>query len=325
MIPLMCSRVGRKIQWEKREVKSKCLIPVLVSILLLGACATQFNMPPVTRSADGTHLPGKIIWHDLLSDTPEKTRAFYTQLFGWEFESLPDKSINYMLIYHRGELIGGMVDQNRLPNKEDISQWVVALSVADIAGATDTLREAGGTVFTPPTSLGDRGDIAIVADPQGVLLALLQTRQGDPADVSETPAPGGFLWDELWAEEVSGAADFYRGMAAYEVAEEVLGTEQNPVQYRVLKAQGRARAGIRLNPVEGLKPMWVSYLRVANASALDAILEQVEPLGGRILFPATERPGGGVVAVIAGPSGAGIALQTWDDKQTLDSALGGQK
>jgi len=71
--------------------------------------------------------------------------------------------------------------------------------------------------------------------------------------------------------------------------------------------------------------MWVSYLRVANASALDAILEQVEPLGGRILFPATERPGGGVVAVIAGPSGAGIALQTWDDKQTLDSALGGQK
>jgi len=290
-------------------------------ILLLGACATQFNMPPVTRSADGTHLPGKIIWHDLLSDTPEQTRAFYTQLFDWEFESLPDKSINYMLIHHRGELIGGMVDQNRLPNKEDISQWVVGLSVVDIEAATDTLREAGGTVFTPPTSLGDRGDIAIVADPQGALLALLQTRQGDPVDVSVTPAPGGFLWDELWAEEVSGATDYYRGMAAYEVAEEALGTEQNPVEYRVLKTQGRARAGIRLNPVEGLKPMWVSYLRVADATALEAILEQVEPLGGQILFPATERPGGGVVAVIAGPSGAGIALQTWDDKQTLASAL----
>jgi predicted enzyme related to lactoylglutathione lyase len=59
-------------------------------------------------------------------------------------------------------------------------------------------------------------------------------------------------------------------------------------------------------------PLWVSYLRVADEASLDAILARVEPLGGRILMPATARPAGGMLAVVADPSGAGIALQTWD-------------
>jgi predicted enzyme related to lactoylglutathione lyase len=93
------------------------------------------------------------------------------------------------------------------------------------------------------------------------------------------------------------------------------------MDYRVLKTNDRPRAGIRPNPVEDLQPMWVSYLRVADLAELDRILEEVEPLGGRILVPATKRPGGGVVAVIAGPSGAGIALQTWADDQTIEKLL----
>ncbi|MEH6583262.1 MAG: hypothetical protein V7754_15070, partial [Halioglobus sp.] len=54
-----------------------------------------------------------------------------------------------------------------------------------------------------------------------------------------------------------------------------------------------------------------------GADELDSILAKVETLGGEILVPATSRPGGGQVAVISGPSGAGIALQTWTDNQTI--------
>jgi predicted enzyme related to lactoylglutathione lyase len=297
------------------------LTPLLGLILVLGACATQFNMPPVTQVANGEHLPGKIIWHDLLTDTPVRTEVFYSELFGWKFEALPDKKINYTLIRHEGELIGGMVDQNRLPNKMDISQWVVGLSVVNIEKTAETLLEAGGTVYTPPTSLGERGQIAVVADSQGALLALLETRDGDPLDGEGITAPGGFLWDELWADDVAGAAEFYHRLSPYTIDEETLGSEESPMDYRVLITNDHPRAGIRPNPVEDLQPMWVSYLRVADLAELDRILEEVEPLGGRILVPATERPGGGVVAVIAGPSGAGIALQTWADDQTIEKLL----
>lgn len=293
----------------------------LVAVLILGACAAQFSVPPISQTVTEEHFPGKIVWHDLLTDTPAKTRAFYSELFGWEFRSLSDASINYTMIYQGERMIGGMVDQNRLPNKEDISQWVIGLSVSDIAQATQRFSAEGGTVFTPPTSLGDRGTIAIVGDPQGAILALLQTRDGDPVDTHDTPAQGEFLWDELWAADVNGAAKFYSQLAPYVVGEERLGTDESPVEYRILRTLDKPRAGIRTNPVEGLMPMWVSYLRVTDAASLDGILERVESLGGRILVPATPRPRGGVVAVIAGPSGAGIALQTWAENETLDQVM----
>ena len=41
------------------------------------------------------------------------------------------------------------------------------------------------------------------------------------------------------------------------------------------------------------------------------VTARVEALGGRVALEAQPRPIGGSVAVILGPSGAGIALQTW--------------
>ena len=63
-----------------------------------------------------------------------------------------------------------------------------------------------------------------------------------------------------------------------------------------------------LNPLADLDPVWVSYIRVESPAAITA---KVEALGGRVLIEAQPRALGGEVAFIAGPSEAGIALQTW--------------
>ena len=285
---------------------------VIVLAAALAACAsTRFDVPALVAPGEGSALPGKIVWHDLLSDTPDQTMAFYGALFGWEFEPLDVIGANYTLIRHQGRLIGGMVDQNRLATSADISQWVVVLSVADVERATTTLLDAGGTVFTPPTSLGDRGTISVVADPQGAVLALLQTGGNDPLDNDVDTPVGGFLWDELWTGDASKAVGLYRGLAGFDLEQMEAGAEQAPVAYNVLSSQGMPRLGIRQRPADDLPPTWASYLRVADAAGLSDILARVETLGGRVLMPLTERPRGGHVAVIAGPSGAGIALQTW--------------
>lgn len=286
---------------------------------LLAACgAMQFNLPAVSGGSDGRHLPGKVVWHDLLTDTPERTEAFYGALFGWEFEPLGLGGANYTLIRHKGQPIGGLVDQNQLPAaREDISQWVTVISVADIERAADAARAAGGRVLTPPTSLGERGDIAVVADAEGAVLALLQTRAGDPPDARVLPAPGGFLWDELWASDPVAARDFYHRTLGYAVELRRLDGDAGQLDYQVLSTGGRPRAGLRERPAPDLAPRWVNYLRMRDAAQLDAVLARVESLGGRILVPATDRPAGGRVAVIAGPSGAGIALQTWAEGQRL--------
>ena len=284
-----------------------------VGALLITACATvNIDLPAVTDATTGDRLPGKIIWRDLLTHDPEASQRFYAGLFGWEFESIGSASgfgsdSVYTLIRHNGKLIGGMIDTVALNGRNDISQWVVLMSVDDVDAAVAKFSAAGGEVVTAPTDLRRRGKIAVVGDAEGALLGLLQTRDGDPAD--RRPEIGEFLWDELWTSDVDSATAFYEDVAGLEAADwDVDENQEDGASYRLLKAGDTPRVGILPNPLEGLKPVWVSYIRVKSP---DSITARVSELGGRIIVEAQDRPLGGEVAFIAGPSGAGIALQTW--------------
>ena len=281
--------------------------------ILIAACATiNIDLPSVTDTPTGEHLPGKIVWRDLLTNDPKASQYFYGELFGWEFESVGSSaglSSNsaYTLIRHNGRLIGGMIDTVALNNKDDISQWVVLMSVEDIDAATAKFAANGGEVIAPPTDLQRRGRMSIVADAEGALLALLQTKDGDPAD--REPEIGGFLWDELWTTDVDSATAFYSGFTGLRATSMDIDEDQESgASYRLMKAGDRPRVGIMANPLEGVKPVWISYIRVENPAAVTA---KVDELGGHVIVEARSRPLGGTVAFVAGPSGAGIALQTW--------------
>lgn len=273
--------------------------------LLLAACATQsINLPSITVAPTGERLPGKIIWRDLLTNDPAASRNFYGTLFGWEFEEVGSV---YTLIRHNGELIGGMVDTVALNNRRDISQWVALMSVGDIDAAVGKFEVAGGEVITPPTDVSPRGTLAVVRDAEGALLGLLQTKDGDPED--QEPVIDGFLWDELWTTDVDKATTFYSDVGSLQaVTWDTDADRSSGANYRLLQSGDTPRVGIMPNPVDGLDPVWVSYLRVESPSTITA---RVAELGGRVLAEAQPRPLGGEVALIAGPSGAGIALQTW--------------
>jgi len=271
------------------------------------------NLPPVTDAPSGDHYNGRVVWHDLLTSTPAESRKFYGELFGWEFEK-PGLATglggddSYMLIRHDGKLIGGMVDAKALNRDVDISQWVTVMSIADIDAAAERVVAAGGEVLTPPTDVGSRGVLAVVAGPDRAIIALVQTRDGDPPE--QEPRIDEWLWDELWTNNVEQTTGFYRQVAGFQIEDHEI--EDVDRTFRVLKADGQPRAAILANPFEGELPVWVNYIRVEDPKAITA---QVEGLGGSILIEAQPRAIGGTVAFIAGPSGAGVALQTWPLKQ----------
>ena len=282
-------------------------------LLFVAACASMnINLPSVTEAPTGERLPGKIIWRDLLTNDPAASQQFYGELFGWEFESVGTASnlksnSSYTLIRHNGKLIGGMIDTLALNNRDDISQWVVLMSVEDIDASVEAVTASGGKIMTPPTDLQSRGRIAVIRDAEGALLGLLETRDGDPRD--SEPEVDGFLWDELWTSNVQSADAFYNKVAGLtKDTVDIDGTQDSAPTYSLLKAGDTPRAGIMPNPLEGLDPVWVSYIRVESPAA---ITSRVAELGGRVIVEAGPRPVGGEVAFIAGPSGAGIALQTW--------------
>ncbi len=290
--------------------------PCTLAALLLAACSTvPVNLPSVTEEPTNKRLPGKIVWHDLLTDKPAESRRFYEELFGWQFERIGPNfgaiaSANYMLIRHDGRLIGGMIDESRLDTDKEISQWVVLMATDDIDAAVDELKAQGGTVFTPPTELADRGRIAVVTDPQGALFALLETRDGDPVDAQ--PAMNGFLWNEVWVDDVEAATTFYGALVGLEANDASITGDRD---YRYLSGDGAPRFGILPKPVEDLTPLWATYVRVEDPAA---VVARVEELGGRVLVDVQDRGPGRKVALIADPSGAGIAVQTWqpDNLQT---------
>jgi len=249
----------------------------IVGALLVTACATlNIDLPAVTDTPTGERLPGKVIWRDLLTHDPEGSQRFYEGLFGWEFESV-------------GSAVG----------------------LGNIDTAAAKFAAGGGQVITPPTDLQRRGSLAVVRDAEGAALGLLQTRDGDPAD--REPEVDGFLWDELWTTDVDSATAFYEDVAGLEAATfDVDENQESGATYRLLSAGDKPRVGIMPNPLEDLGPVWVSYLRVESPASITA---RVAKLGGRVIVEARPRPLGGEVAFIAGPSGAGIALQTWPLEQ----------
>ena len=280
----------------------------IVALAGLAACtAANITLPPVTDQPTGAHIPGKVIWHDLLTDDVDSARHFYGELFGWKFES-PTVGQNsaYTLITLNGSRIGGMIDATKIRADVDLTQWVSILSVENVDAATALFKTSGGTVFTEPTDLTDRGRISVVADSQGALVALLRTEGGDPKD--QEPQIGGFLWDELWTDDPNQSIDFFRELVAYE--DNTVAIEGD--EYRYLSSAGEPRVGIRKNPLPGLTPTWVTFIRVEDPAAITA---RVEELGGKVFVQAQTNPIGGQVAIIADPAGAGLVIQSWTPRE----------
>lgn len=280
----------------------------LLAALLAGCGTLAIDLPAVTEAPTGAHNTGRVIWHDLLTTTPAESRRFYGELFGWTFEK-PAIHIglsgdeDYMLIRHNGRLIGGMLDANTLNRDGNISQWITMISVADIDAAVANVTASGGKILTEPTNLMSRGSLAVLEDSTGALFAMIQARGGDPAVTA--PEVNGFLWNELWTDDVAVASEFYKNVFGYQ--RQPL-PDSVTVDYLALGMGEAPLLGVLDNPFEGERPVWVNYLRVADPAAVTA---EVEALGGRIIVDAQARAIGGHVAFVAGPSGAGIALQTW--------------
>jgi len=285
-------------------------LSLILLVTLFGCASANISLPAVVETPTALSLPGKVVWHDLITHKPEESRRFYESLFGWQFEDVgvklgPFRSVNYTLIRHEGRLIGGMVDANLLGRRDadKLSQWVVVLSVDDVDAAVATVAAQGGTVRHTPVDLDARGRLAMIEDANGAELALLQTRDGDPPDAPLTI--GNFLWDEVWSNDPDASSNFYQGLTGLQAASPA---EMPAGAYRLLASGDTPRVGILQSPLPELPAMWVSYVHVADA---DAITERVAELGGRVLIDVTQRDVGGEAALIADPSGAGIAIQTW--------------
>jgi len=271
-------------------------------------CSRSPSLPPLAEGPDAPQIPGKFVWHNLVTSDGEAARAFYGALFGWEFEVVADG--RYSIISYQGRNLGGIIDASKDGKPLQAAHWLSAVSVEDVDRTVIAIEEAGGKQLEAPIDVPGVGRVVTVRDADGAAFHLLASSHGDPPDAD--PDVHTWLWHELIANEPERAVTFYERVFGYRVEQ----LRKNPTApYRVLWSSGGPRAGVIENPFDTTKSAWIPYVRVDDPGALAA---RVTELGGFVVVEPQADIRDGTLALVLDPSGAPVALQKWSPDMELD-------
>jgi predicted enzyme related to lactoylglutathione lyase len=280
------------------------------ALILAGACAALAAsappvLPPLTTASSNPRLPGKFVWADLVTDDVPAAAKFYGRLFGWSFQDAG----NYLVALNEDRPVCGMFQRTRpADHPEARPRWFGYISVSNVEKAQRVVMEKGGRALAPPQKMPKRGEQAVFADPEGAVFGVVKSSSGDPEDF--LASPGDWIWIQLLSHDARKAADFYRGIAGYEV---IANNSTNRVNDFVLTSKGYARATVRTiaGANKKVQPTWLPYVRVKSVGESVALARQ---LGGKVLIEPKPELLEGKVAVVADPTGAAVGLLEWSEQ-----------
>jgi uncharacterized protein len=129
--------------------------------------------------------PGAMTMNQLNTGDPEAAQRFYTELFGWRFDSLAEAEAvdtdvagqQYWGIYNGERLNGGMMPLSQAGPGAPPA-WLVYFTAADLDASVARIGELGGGVIVPATRV-QSGRFAVAHDPQGAVFALFEGEVDD--------------------------------------------------------------------------------------------------------------------------------------------------
>ncbi len=117
--------------------------------------------------------PGAVSWTELTTTDPVAAAAFYGSLFGWELQDMGDAMGGYRVIKIGDDAIGGIM--NNPPGAPPMPpHWASYVTVADIAATLAKCAALGGKVLMPGMDIPNVGRMAVIQDPQGAVLNVIQ-------------------------------------------------------------------------------------------------------------------------------------------------------
>lgn len=242
---------------------------------------------------------GRFVWHELLTPDPQKAQQFYSALFGWTTSQEDMGEFGkYTMIHHGEPGIGGV-----MPAEGGVPpHWLTYVTVDDVDAAVASTKELGGRVIRPPFDVPNVGRMAVIADPDGAVIAPYKGLQDAPEP--EGPlAAGNFCYIELLTNQPEVAKKFYSKIFGWKMMDVPMGETGT---YTMARRGEKDAAGIMKMPPEAQgPPSWLAYVLVDD---VDATTARAEELGGMIYVKPRDIPEIGRFSVLGDPTGATFAI-----------------
>lgn len=248
-------------------------------------------------------MSGRFVWNELMTDDPERAKAFYTALFGWRIQPEEMQGTIYEMIVCGEMQIGGIVPLNSAHSPR--THWLPYLQVpGNLDDVVAKIIALGGKILQPPFAIPGVGRMAVATDPHGAVFSPYEPA-GDESGAPPYPVPrGGIAWHELTTADTAAAATFYTGITG--LSSNVVDMGTGP--YTLLQEGGSdVRAGIMASPDPAAPAAWKFYVEIAQDSMEDALAE-VRRLGGDVVMGPFEVPDVGTIGVAADPTGGWVGL-----------------
>jgi len=129
---------------------------------------------PEAESGDYKGVDGSWIWNELYTEDPDKSVAFYKAIGGFEVETMkmdsagpgPDR---YDILKSDGKGRAGIMKMPGAPQ-----MWMPYVKVANTDATVAKAKELGATLQMPAETVPNVGRLAVLIDPLGAPLGILQ-------------------------------------------------------------------------------------------------------------------------------------------------------
>ena len=252
------------------------------------------------------YIPGVPCWIDTSQPDPEAAVAFYSGLFGWEFEDVmpPESPGKYYTARLRGGDVAavGSIPEGAPPT----AMWNTYVWVESADQTASEVLDAGGKALMEPFDVMDAGRMAVFADSEGAVICVWQAKEHKGARIVNEA--GSLNFNGLHTRDVEGAKSFYGAVFGWRTLTLEGGAqmwilpgygdhlEQGSPGLRKQMAEMGAPAGFEdvvasINPIRDDQPDAPAHWNVTFAvDDADATAAKAAELGGKVVVPPFDAP-----------------------------------
>jgi predicted enzyme related to lactoylglutathione lyase len=146
-----------------------------------------------------------VVHFEIHGSNAEKLGKFYSELFGWQTQYIPEMSYVTVDTASGAGINGGIGD-----NAEAQAKVTVYVEAPDLDAKLKEIEALGGKTVTAPTEIPNIVTFALFQDPQGNVVGLVKALE--PGQEAPGVSPGSNTpldWFEIYGSDPKSLKDFY--------------------------------------------------------------------------------------------------------------------